>query len=95
MIKDIVENLKIDTYWIIGGNSTKSLYSEIFKWETHNPIDIVYGDGKLIIKDIINSTIEETPCETFKNCRYFIVHKNSNYYVSNMSNELLNRSLFT
>jgi radical SAM superfamily enzyme YgiQ (UPF0313 family) len=95
LVKNIVENINIDTHWIIGGISTKSLYSEIFKWNTNNLIDIVYGDGEIVVKDIIDSIIQETPNDRTENCRYYVISPNSKYYVSNISNEFLNRSIFT
>ncbi|WP_456421025.1 B12-binding domain-containing radical SAM protein [Lutibacter sp.] len=94
LIKKIVENILINTHWIIGGLSTKSLYSEIFKWETHNLIDVIYGDGELIVNDIINSSLQEQPIQKDNSKRYFIVNKTSKYYVKDISEEKLNREIF-
>ena len=93
-VKQLVEQVNKKINWIIGGISTKSLYKEIFKWKTLNQIDIVYGDGELIIKDLIDSTITEVPTDIYKNKRFYIISSESKYYVKEISNENLNRSIF-
>jgi anaerobic magnesium-protoporphyrin IX monomethyl ester cyclase len=94
IVKNIVENSNINTHWIIGGISTKSLFGEIFKWATNNRIDIVYGDGELIVEDIIES--KASGCLKAENDkrRFYVINPKSKYYVSNISNEVLNRSIF-
>lgn len=94
LIKKIVENISINTHWIIGGLSTKSLYNEIFKWKTNNLIDIIYGDGELIVNDIINSSLREQPNKKDNSKRYFLINKTSKYYVKDISEENLNREIF-
>lgn len=94
LVKKIVENTSIDTHWIIGGLSTKSLYNEVFKWETHNPIDVIYGDGELIVNDIINSSLQEPPKENNNSKRYFLIDNTSKYHVNDISEEKLNRKIF-
>lgn len=94
LVKKIVENVSINTHWIIGGLSTKSLYIEIFKWKTDNLIDIIYGDGELIVNDIINSSLQEYSKKEYNNKRYFVIDNASMYYVKNISNERLNRKIF-
>lgn len=94
LVKKIVEQVNIKTHWIIGGISTKSLYQEIFKWDTQNQIDVVYGDGELIASDIINSSLKEPPFDQNTGRRYFVIGETSHYYVKNISNEKLNREIF-
>lgn len=94
LVKKIVENVTINTHWIIGGLSTKSLYREIFNWKTKNFVDIIYGDGELIVTDIINSSLQEQPINKDGLKRYFLISKYSKYYVKDISNEKLNRHLF-
>ncbi len=94
LVKKIVEETSIQTHWIIGGLSTKSLYSEIFKWDTDNFIDVIYGDGELIVYDIINSTLQEHPQEHKNNRRFFLISDTSVYYVNDISDEKLNRKIF-
>lgn len=93
-VKKIVESVKIKTKFIIGGISTRTLYEEIFKWETENKINIVYGDGEIIISQIINNNTIEQPSAEKDTKRFFIVSKNSKYYVKDISNDKLDRKLF-
>lgn len=94
LVKKIIEETKRNTQFIIGGISTRSLYSEISKWETQNPIDIVYGDGERIAGDIVHSCVKEKPTKQSKKTRFFIVSKESLYYVKDISQEAIDRSLF-
>lgn len=94
LVKKIVEEVKNKIHWIIGGISTKSLYKEIFKWETDNQIDIVYGDGEIITEKIINSSLTKAPNDENENCRFFIIDPLSQYYVKDISYEILNRRIF-
>jgi radical SAM superfamily enzyme YgiQ (UPF0313 family) len=95
LVKEIVETLSGRVHWIIGGISTKSLYSEIFKWKTDNLIDIVYGDGERIVNDIIEYKVQEQPHIKTQNCQFYVVDIKSKYYVSDISNEILNRKIFS
>lgn len=94
LVKKTVENTSINTHWIIGGLSTKSLYSEIFIWHTDNLIDVIYGDGELIVSDIISSSLQEQPKKEDNNRRYFLIDKTSKYYVKDISEEHINREIF-
>ncbi len=94
LIKKIVEEVKTKIHWVIGGISTKSLYNEIFKWETDNQIDIVYGDGEIITEEIINSSHAIEPYDKEEKRRFFLIEPCSQYYVKDISNEILNRSIF-
>lgn len=94
LVKKLVENVSIDVHWVIGGLSTKSLYKEIFKWKTHNLVDVIYGDGELIVTDIINSSLQKQPIEKSNSKRYFLISKSSKYYVKDISDEKLNRNIF-
>ena len=94
LVKKMVETLNMNTHWIIGGISTKSLYPEIFNWNTNNVIDIVYGDGELIVKDIIEQKLQEQANAKTLNCNFYTVDTKSKYYVSDISNEILNREIF-
>jgi radical SAM superfamily enzyme YgiQ (UPF0313 family) len=94
LVKKMVEILNIRTHWIIGGISTKSLYSKIFTWNTNNIIDIVYGDGELIIEDIIENKVQEQSYAKTFNRQFYLIGTKSKYYVSDISNKILNRKIF-
>lgn len=93
-VKKIVEATAIKTKFIIGGISTRSFYAEIFKWKTNNSIDIVYGDGELIIIDIVNSSLKENPVEQYETMKFFVISEGSQYYVKNISVEVIERKFF-
>jgi anaerobic magnesium-protoporphyrin IX monomethyl ester cyclase len=93
-VKEIIEKTKIKTRFIIGGISTRSLYHEIFKWKTQNDIDIVYGDGELITIDIVTSLVKEKPADQSGTFRFFVISKESSYYVQDISHEKIERKLF-
>ncbi len=93
-VKEIIEKTKIKTRFIIGGISTRSLYHEIFKWKTQNDIDIVYGDGELIMIDIVTSLVKEKPAEQSGTVRFFVISNKSSYYVQDISQEIIERKLF-
>lgn len=94
-VKDIVESVLYKPHWIIGGISTKSLYVEIFKWKTLALIDIIYGDGEIIVSDIINDCVRQVPNITEnENRRFFVIDENSEYYNNNISCEVIDRKIF-
>lgn len=94
LVKELIESINFSTHIIIGGLSTNSLYNEIFDWKTDNPIDIVHGDGELIVPDIVFDNIKQSPYDANDNRRFFKVDNTSIYYVYNISNDFLDRSFF-
>lgn len=94
LVKELVESLNFYTHIIIGGLATKELYPKIVNWKTHNPIDIVIGDGELITVDIIKNEIKEDAIFLNQNRRVFKVSVESKYYLKNISDIPLARSLF-
>ncbi len=93
-VKEIIEKTKIKTHFIIGGISTRSLYHEIFKWKTQNDIDIVYGDGELVTRDIVYSCVKEKPSKQSGTMRFFVISKESSYHVQDISQKEIERKLF-
>src|SRR5690349_3177980 len=53
LVKELVEALEFSTHFVVGGLSTKDLYKKILSWKIDNPLDIVTGDGELIMVDIV------------------------------------------
>lgn len=95
IVKDFIEAIDFSVHIIIGGLSTQSLHREIINWETDNQIDIVIGDGELIILDIIRNKIERDTLYTNNKRRVFKVGPDSPYFVKDLSSCILNRSFFT
>ena len=94
LVKDLIEGLHFDTHVVVGGLSTKQLYSKILTWQTGNPIDIVTGDGEWIMLDILKDCVQDVPLLSKKNRRVFRVDGNSKYIVSDISIVPLDRSFF-
>jgi anaerobic magnesium-protoporphyrin IX monomethyl ester cyclase len=94
LVKDLIEALHFRTHIVVGGLSTKQLYSKIIKWETSNPIDVVTGDGEWIMLDIVKSCVQDIPFLIEKNRRVFQVNRDSKYLVDNISAVPLDRSFF-
>ena len=79
---------------IIGGLATKTLYKDIVNWNTENKIDIVFGDGENIIKDLVNQNPKERPIFTKANKNVYKIDKNSSYFIRDISEVELERSFF-
>ena len=94
LVKDMVEAIRFDTHFIIGGLSIKQLYKDIINWKTNSPIDIVTGDGELITLDIVLNQLKEAPYLAINNKRFFLIDGKSNYEVKDISNVPLDRSFF-
>lgn len=94
IVKELVESIQFETHFIIGGLSTKQLHDEIFMWNTSNPLDVVTGDGELIILDIVKNQIKEEPKKVDKGRRWFVADSKSDYQVKNISTIPLDRKYF-
>lgn len=94
LVKELIESLRFGTHVIIGGLSTKQLYSRILTWKTSNPIDVVTGDGEWITLDIVKDIVKDEPLIQVGNRRVFQVDQKSHYIVNDISDMPLNRSFF-
>lgn len=94
LVKELFERTSFKTHFIIGGLSAKDLYKEIVTWKTENPIDVVIGDGELIVPDLISDKLIEAPVFHAKNRRVFNVFSSSRYYLNDIDNVPLDRSFF-
>jgi len=94
LVKEIVNSVKIEVKFIIGGIVTKSIYKLIHNWGTDNHIDVVFGDGELITEGIVNNNLIQAPNAISRNRRFFSVDHNSPYFINDISNLPLDRSFF-
>jgi anaerobic magnesium-protoporphyrin IX monomethyl ester cyclase len=96
LVRLIVESINhCSTRIIIGGLSTRTLYTDIFSWSSVNHIDVVCGDGELITSDLVNNSVTDTPLATNESRRYFLVSRDSAYFVTNVSIVPLDRDFFS
>lgn len=94
LVKELVESLGFETHVVVGGLSTRQLYLKILTWQTVNPIDVVTGDGELIIVDIVKQCVKDHPFVIEGNRRVFHVDANSHYLVQDISVIPLDRGFF-
>jgi anaerobic magnesium-protoporphyrin IX monomethyl ester cyclase len=94
LVKEFIESIKTKTHIIIGGLSTKALYQKLIEWESSNQIDVIIGDGELIIIDIVNNAIKEPAFIQTKNRRVFNVTAKSIYFNKDISTVRLDRFFF-
>ncbi len=94
LVKDLIESLHFPVHIVVGGLSTKQLYSQILTWQTSNPIDVVTGDGELIMLDIVRKSVKDKPFLQQGNMRVFHIDGNSKYIVMDISDITLDRSFF-
>jgi len=94
LVKEIVEKVKINTHFLIGGQITKSTYEKITNFNCNNNIDIIIGDGENITPDIILNNLKENPTYSINNKRVFNIDRNSIYFQKNICNTEINRSFF-
>lgn len=94
LVQELIESIRFKTHFIIGGLSTKDLYTDIFNWQTTNLIDVVTGDGELITVDIVKNNLKEPPSFKRKDRRFFTVDGKSIYAVKDLSAVKLDRSFF-
>lgn len=95
LVKELIESINFPTHVVVGGLSTKQLYSQILTWQTNNPIDIVTGDGEFIMVDIVKGVVKDQPFLVEGNKRVFQVTGASNYLAADISDVPLDRSFFT
>lgn len=92
-VKEIIEQCPIKTTIIIGGQVVKCIYEEILQWNVSNKLDIVIGEGELILPELINGTCLEPPIINAGNKAVFRVDKHSRYFPNDLDSVHLNREM--
>lgn len=91
LVKDIIENICVVCECFIGGQVVKSIYKEIMEWNSPNKLNIIIGEGELIIPQIVLSNCTQEP-ESMSGTKYvYRVNKNSVYFPDDISEVRLNR----
>ena len=94
LVKNLIEECKVKTKFIIGGKSTRFLYPEIIKFNTFNEINVTIGEGEYITKDIIEGIVRENSIVNTNNRNVYLVNNNSKYFPINLDTLKLNRKYF-
>lgn len=91
IVKHIIENIEIDCECFIGGQTVKSIYKELLKWNVKNKLHVIIGEGEFIIPAIVSRKCAQEPEE--QNGQKFIyrVNESSIYFPKDISNIFLNR----
>ena len=61
IVKEIVENITINCEIFIGGQVVKSIFQDILKWNVKNKMNIIIGEGELIIPQLVLGKCEQEP----------------------------------
>jgi len=91
LVKELVEAIDYPAHIVIGGLSVRELHKYILDWATANPIDMVIGDGELIMTDILHDQVNESPFIQQGNRRVFQANGCSAYFVQNIAHAPLDR----
>lgn len=95
LVKQIIEQCKTKTSFIVGGKSTKFLYNDIVNFNSENEIIVTIGEGELITPDIVSGCVKEPSilgaCE---NRKIYRVDGNSIYLPRDISKLKLDRTFF-
>jgi radical SAM superfamily enzyme YgiQ (UPF0313 family) len=78
---------------VVGGVAVQSLYKEILDWEFEGQLDVVRGDGELFMVNLFRGALVEKPVYETTQRRYFSVDRNSQWFVHNISNLCLDRTV--
>ncbi len=94
LVKEIIEQTKINTSFIVGGKITKFIYDDIINMNTMNSINVVIGEGDLITTDIVKKNLKENPILCQYNRVVYEVSEKSIYFPKNISDLKLDRRIF-
>lgn len=91
IVKHIIESIDFYCECFIGGQVVKSVYEDILLWNSPNPLNIIIGEGELIIPAIATGSCIETPFSNRGQIKVYKVNKESFYFPNDISNIELNR----
>ncbi len=94
LVKELVETIRFRTHIVVGGLATRDLSEKIINWATPNHIDVVTGDGELIMLDIVRGIVADQPISIAAKRRVFVVDKDSKYIVNDISTVQVDRDFF-
>ena len=95
LVKQIIEQCKTKTSFIVGGKSTKFLYKDIVNFNSENEIIVTIGEGELITPDIVKGCVkEQSILGEYINRKIYKVDENSVYLPRDISKLKLDRTFF-
>lgn len=91
IVKYIIENINTPCECFIGGQVVKYIYKDLLSWESNNIINIIIGEGELIIPSIVQQTCKEEPIIIEEHKKVYRVDSCSTYFPQDISGLLLDR----
>ena len=91
IVKKIIESITIECEIFIGGQVVKSIFQDILKWNVKNKMNIIIGEGELIIPQLVLGKCEQEPEKVESNKFVYRVNKESKYFPKDVSKIFLNR----
>lgn len=92
LVQYIIEKMSIKCECFVGGQVVKSIYETVLDWKTSNKVNIIIGEGELIIPAIVLENCKEKPIEHLDNKFVYKVDSNSQYFPEDISKIYLDRS---
>lgn len=92
LVQYIIEKMSIQCECFVGGQVVKSIYETILDWQTSNKVNIIIGEGELIIPAIVLENYKENPICHIDNKLVYKVDRNSQYFPEDISKIYLDRS---
>lgn len=92
LVQYIIEKMSIKCECFVGGQVVKSIYETILDWQTSNKVNIIIGEGELIIPAIVLGNCKEKPICHIDNKLLYKVDRNSQYFPEDISKIYLDRS---
>ncbi len=94
LVREIVERVRREVSFVIGGLSTQALRESICAWQTSNPIHVVFGDGEIIVPLLATDPGQARSDFFFFDLGYYEIYTRSPYYMADISNVFPARDLF-
>ena len=94
LVREIVERVQRPVLFVLGGLSTRALLPVINKWNSRNPLHVVFGDGERIFPALVLNPEGVAHNQIKNGVRYYEVNTSSPYYVSDISGIYANRHIF-
>lgn len=91
LVKYIFKSAKTDGEAFIGGQAVKNIYTDILSWDVDKKINIIIGEGELILPKVALGVCQEKPIIIRGSKKVYRIDRNSKYYPDNISDIYLDR----
>lgn len=91
LVKYIFERVKTNGEAFIGGPAVKNIYTDILSWNVDEKMNIIIGEGELILPEVALGVCQENPIIIQGGKKVYRVDRNSKYYPDKISDIYLDR----